>query len=68
MAKSVKNSANTKKTNSVLVRNLTNQKQVLEIDGVVYVFNSYERKRVAMSKEDALSKFKLWVSKNIVII
>ena len=53
---------------SVFVKNRTNQKQVLEVNGALVELQPYGKLDTKLGKKDAEEKFSYWISKNIVQI
>ena len=52
----------------VSVKNRTNQKQVLQVDGELVELQPYGKIETNLNEKDAKIKFAYWISKNIVQI
>lgn len=52
----------------VFIKNRTNQKQVLEVDGELVELQPYGKFDTKLGQKDAERKFSYWISKNIVQI
>ena len=50
------------------VKNRTNQKQVLQVDGELVELQPYGKIETNLNEKDAKIKFAYWISKNIVQI
>lgn len=57
-----------KKEIFVFVKNRTNQKQVLQVDGELVELQPYGKSETNLNEKDAKIKFSYWISKNIVQI